>query len=161
MGTSVYSANGRHCRRAQRYNHCRRRPCCSYDHPCGRLWQVLYAPSGTRYVVHLSKQSYCDTYVDLVSGIGLEGHESPYLRGGSDDVILTGHSFSDEPGVYIEGKVSYSLIFIHASHAHANLIPGGSTTGRLLLHRRRWQSCILDSWRWRPGRKPLGALRNS
>lgn len=68
------------------------------------------------------KRSYRDTYVDLVSGIGLEGHESPYLRGGSDDVILTGHSFSDEPGVYIEGKVSYSLLLIHASHAHANQV---------------------------------------
>lgn len=40
-----------------------------------------------------------------VTGIGLEGHESPYLRGGSDDVILTGHTFSNEPGIYIEGKV--------------------------------------------------------
>ena len=39
-------------------------------------------------------------------GIGLEVHESPYLRGGTDDIILTGHTFSDEPGVYIEGKVS-------------------------------------------------------
>ena len=38
-------------------------------------------------------------------GIGLEVHESPYLRGGTDDIILTGHTFSDEPGVYIEGKV--------------------------------------------------------
>ncbi len=39
-------------------------------------------------------------------GIGLETHESPYLRGGSDDIILVGHTFSDEPGIYIEGKVS-------------------------------------------------------
>ena len=39
-------------------------------------------------------------------GIGLEVHESPYLRGGSNDVILTGNTFSDEPGVYIEGEVS-------------------------------------------------------
>ena len=40
-------------------------------------------------------------------GIGLEGHESPYLRGGSDDVILSGHTFSNEPGVYIEEKVRW------------------------------------------------------
>lgn len=43
---------------------------------------------------------------NIIPGIGLEGHESPYLVGGSDDVILTGHTFSDEPGIYIEGKVS-------------------------------------------------------
>ncbi|KAI0093553.1 Creatinase/aminopeptidase [Irpex rosettiformis] len=45
----------------------------------------------------------------LGHGIGLEVHESPYLRGGSDDIILTGHAFSDEPGVYIEGQVGVRL----------------------------------------------------
>ena len=41
----------------------------------------------------------------LGHGIGLEMHESPYLRGGSSDIILTGHTFSDEPGVYIPDEV--------------------------------------------------------
>jgi len=36
-------------------------------------------------------------------------HESPYLRGGSDDIILTGHTFSDEPGVYIPDEVGGSF----------------------------------------------------
>ncbi|KAG6832685.1 hypothetical protein H0H92_012257 [Tricholoma furcatifolium] len=45
----------------------------------------------------------------LGHGIGLEVHEDPYLRGGSDVVIKTGHTFSDEPGVYIEGKVGVRL----------------------------------------------------
>lgn len=40
-------------------------------------------------------------------GIGLEGHEQPYLRGGTDNVIQPGHTFSNEPGVYIEDKVRY------------------------------------------------------
>lgn len=47
--------------------------------------------------------------LELHTGIGLEGHESPYLRGGSEDIILTGHVFSDEPGIYIEGEVSMEL----------------------------------------------------
>jgi len=45
----------------------------------------------------------------LGRGIGLEGHEQPYLTGGTDDVIRTGHTFSDEPGVYIESKVGVRL----------------------------------------------------
>ena len=49
------------------------------------------------------------TSLILPTGIVLEVHESPYLRGGTDDVILTGHTFSDEPGVYIEGQVSAGL----------------------------------------------------
>ena len=43
------------------------------------------------------------------SGIGLEVHEEPYLRGGNNDIIRIGHTFSDEPGIYIEGKVMQSF----------------------------------------------------
>lgn len=50
--------------------------------------------------------SKCGTFV----GIGLEGHEPPYLRGGSDDIIQSGHTFSNEPGVYIEGQVMFNLV---------------------------------------------------
>lgn len=39
-------------------------------------------------------------------GIGLEVHEDPYLHGGSAVVIESGHTFSNEPGIYIEGQVS-------------------------------------------------------
>ncbi|KAG5716297.1 hypothetical protein E4T56_gene10642 [Termitomyces sp. T112] len=45
----------------------------------------------------------------LGHGIGLEVHEDPYLRGGSDVVIRSGHTFSDEPGIYIEGQVGVRL----------------------------------------------------
>ncbi|KAI0035730.1 peptidase M24, partial [Vararia minispora EC-137] len=45
----------------------------------------------------------------LGHGIGLETHEAPYLRGGSLDVLQPGHTFSDEPGIYIEGSVGVRL----------------------------------------------------
>jgi len=45
----------------------------------------------------------------LGHGIGLEGHEDPYLRGGSADIIRPGHAFSNEPGVYIEADVGVRL----------------------------------------------------
>lgn len=45
----------------------------------------------------------------LGHGIGLEDHEAPYLRGGTDDTIRTGNAFSNEPGIYIEGKVGIRL----------------------------------------------------
>ncbi|KAJ3560524.1 hypothetical protein NP233_g10781 [Leucocoprinus birnbaumii] len=45
----------------------------------------------------------------LGHGIGLEGHEQPYLNGGSKAVLQSGHAFSIEPGVYIEGEVGVRL----------------------------------------------------
>jgi hypothetical protein len=53
-----------------------------------------------------SPEDFAHSYL---SGIGLEGHEQPYLRGGSTDVIQPGHTFSNEPGVYVEDKVRYSM----------------------------------------------------
>ncbi|KAH8117304.1 Creatinase/aminopeptidase [Phellopilus nigrolimitatus] len=45
----------------------------------------------------------------LGHGLGLEEHEEPYLRGGSNDTVRAGHTFTDEPGVYIEGRVGVRL----------------------------------------------------
>ncbi|KAF8797887.1 Creatinase/aminopeptidase [Phlegmacium glaucopus] len=61
-------------------------------------------------VARSSMQGYAQYFTHrLGHGIGLEVHEQPYLRGGTDDVIRTGHTFSDEPGIYIEGKVGVRL----------------------------------------------------
>lgn len=51
----------------------------------------------------------------MFTGIGLEVHEAPYLNGGSTDIIQTGHTFSNEPGVYIEGVVSDICLYPAAS----------------------------------------------
>ncbi|KAF8689142.1 Metallopeptidase family M24, partial [Rhizoctonia solani] len=47
----------------------------------------------------------------LGHGIGLEGHEAPYLRRGSDNAhkLEAGNAMSDEPGIYILGKVGVRL----------------------------------------------------
>ncbi|KAI9065117.1 peptidase M24 [Trametes sanguinea] len=58
----------------------------------------------------ITKAGYGEYFTHrLGHGIGLETHESPYLVGGSEDILLTGHTFSDEPGIYIEGKVGVRL----------------------------------------------------
>ena len=55
---------------------------------------------------YLTSLGYGEAFTHrLGHGIGLETHEQPYLRGGSRDMIQTGHAFSNEPGVYIEGQV--------------------------------------------------------
>ncbi|KAF8654240.1 hypothetical protein AX16_003761 [Volvariella volvacea WC 439] len=59
---------------------------------------------------YLGKLGYAEYFTHrLGHGIGLEVHEQPYLRGGSNDTILPGHTFSDEPGIYIENKVGVRL----------------------------------------------------
>ncbi len=42
-------------------------------------------------------------------GIGLEGHESPYLVGSNSNPLKKGNVFSDEPGIYILGEVGVRL----------------------------------------------------
>jgi Xaa-Pro aminopeptidase len=40
----------------------------------------------------------------LGHGIGLEGHEEPYLVAGNDEALRPGVAFSIEPGIYLEGR---------------------------------------------------------
>ncbi len=37
-------------------------------------------------------------------GIGLEGHEDPYLVAGNSEPLREGHVFSVEPGIYLQGR---------------------------------------------------------
>jgi Xaa-Pro dipeptidase len=45
----------------------------------------------------------------LGHGIGMEGHEDPYFDGGSDVVLASGMTLSDEPGIYVVGEYGVRL----------------------------------------------------
>lgn len=45
----------------------------------------------------------------LGHGIGLEGHEEPYLDGGNELALRPGMTFSDEPGIYLPGRFGVRL----------------------------------------------------
>jgi Xaa-Pro dipeptidase len=45
----------------------------------------------------------------LGHGIGMDGHEWPYLVGGNDLPLESGMTFSDEPGIYIVGEFGIRL----------------------------------------------------
>jgi Xaa-Pro dipeptidase len=42
-------------------------------------------------------------------GIGMDGHEWPYLVGGNTLPLEPGMTFSDEPGIYIRGEFGMRL----------------------------------------------------
>jgi Xaa-Pro aminopeptidase len=48
---------------------------------------------------------YGDAFIHrLGHGIGLDGHEDPYLVADSDDSLSPGMAFSIEPGIYLQGR---------------------------------------------------------
>lgn len=56
----------------------------------------------------IAEAGYGDGYAALTHrlghGIGMEGHEEPYLDGGNGLPLAPGMTFSDEPGIYLEGR---------------------------------------------------------
>jgi Xaa-Pro dipeptidase len=45
----------------------------------------------------------------LGHGIGMDGHEEPYLDGGNELLMEPGMTFSDEPGIYLPGEYGIRL----------------------------------------------------
>jgi len=65
----------------------------------------------------------------LGHGIGLEGHEWPYLVRGSEIVLQPGMTFSDEPGIYQYGKFGVRLEDIIAiTESGAEMMTQGQTS---------------------------------
>ncbi len=54
---------------------------------------------------YITQQGYGEYFLHRTGhGIGLDGHESPYLVGGDTTVLREGMTFSIEPGIYLKGK---------------------------------------------------------
>jgi Xaa-Pro aminopeptidase len=53
---------------------------------------------------------YGDRFIHRTGhGIGIEEHEDPYLVVGNDEVLVPGHAFSVEPGIYVPGRFGMRL----------------------------------------------------
>ncbi|HVO57370.1 MAG TPA: Xaa-Pro peptidase family protein [Dongiaceae bacterium] len=63
----------------------------------------------------------------LGHGIGLDGHEHPYLVRGSKTVLVPGMTFSNEPGVYIPGEFGLRCeeVMVVADSGPAQLLTPG------------------------------------
>ena len=58
----------------------------------------------------ISDTGYGDYFIHRTGhGIGLDDHETPYLLAGNDTLLLPGHCFSVEPGIYLPGKFGVRL----------------------------------------------------
>jgi len=61
----------------------------------------------------IERAGYGDGYTAfshrLGHGIGLQGHEEPYLDGGNELALAPGMTFSDEPGIYLPGRFGIRL----------------------------------------------------
>ena len=52
----------------------------------------------------IEAEGYGDAFFHRTGhGIGLEGHEEPYITGGNDEPLRAGMAFSVEPGIYLTG----------------------------------------------------------
>jgi Xaa-Pro aminopeptidase len=54
---------------------------------------------------HIEANGFGEAFIHRTGhGIGLEGHEDPYLVAGERLALVPGHAFSVEPGIYLEGR---------------------------------------------------------
>jgi Xaa-Pro aminopeptidase len=84
----------------------------------------------------ITAEGYGDAFIHRTGhGIGLEGHEEPYLVAGNAEALGEGTAFSVEPGIYLEGRYGARIedIVVCGPHGPIPL----NTTSRELPRRRR------------------------
>ncbi len=69
------------------------KPCGSVDDAARRVITGAGFGPGYKYFAHR-----------LGHGIGLDGHEQPYLVRGNQTILAAGMTFSNEPGIYVPGE---------------------------------------------------------
>ena len=58
----------------------------------------------------ITEAGYGDYFIHRTGhGIGLEGHEPPYLVGGNCEALVGGNAFSIEPGIYLPGNLGVRI----------------------------------------------------
>ena len=60
-------------------------------------------------------------------GIGVEGHEDPYLVSGNGELLAEGMAFSVEPGIYLEGRYGARIEDIVVCGAEGPIILNNSS----------------------------------
>lgn len=73
-------------------------PCAAVDRAARAAIEAARYPGGYTVFGHR-----------LGHGIGLEGHEEPYFDGGNELPLAPGMTFSDEPGIYLAGRLGVRL----------------------------------------------------
>ena len=70
-----------------------------------KLGRKPVAPDQGRIVIGVDEAGYGPRFFHRTGhGIGLEGHEDPYLVAGNAEPLDVGMAFSVEPGIYLEGR---------------------------------------------------------
>ena len=58
----------------------------------------------------ITEAGYGDQFIHRTGhGIGVEEHEDPYIVEGNDEVLVEGHCYSIEPGIYLPGRFGFRL----------------------------------------------------
>jgi Xaa-Pro aminopeptidase len=80
----------------------------------------------------ISEAGFGDAFIHRIGhGIGIEEHEDPYVVEGNITVLVPGHAFSVEPGIYLAGKTGARIedivVVTESGYSACNRSPHGLT----------------------------------